>query len=532
MTAPRVAAGGLAGAAVLIAVVTVASRLTGFARSLVLAAAVGPNELGSAYTSANVVPNVLFEVAAGGALAGAVVPLLAAPLAQGIRRDVDHITSALLGWTLVVLVPLGGLMALLARPLAAFLVGGERDSILVAASFLRVFAVQVPLYGIAVVLFGVLQAHRRFAWPALAPLVNNLVVIGVLVVFGHMVPGPKDDPAAVASSALDLLAWGTTAGVAALAACVVVPAWRTGLRVRPTLRFGGVGARARVLMLAGLGAVVAQQLTVLVTVLVSNRWGGSGTFLIWQFLQQVYLLPYAVLAFPLITAAFPRLAERVAADDGPGFARLASGTTRGVALVSVAGAAVLVAAAPAVESVYAAIADGPVQGAGAGLAWMAPGLIGFAVSFHLSRTLYALHRGRSAGIAVGSGWAAVGLLALLSAAVLVGAVQDQARTLSVVGAATTAGMTLGALVAVAALRRAAGAEALVGLARTAGVSLAGGALGAWLGRVVAAHVLGAGGVLPGVLAAIAGGLVAVGVLAVGVLLADRGALAGLRSVRG
>lgn len=533
MTAPRIAAGGLAGAAVLIAGATVASRLAGFVRSLVLASAVGPNALGSAYTSANVVPNVLFEVAAGGALAGAVVPLLAAPLAKGIRSDVDRITSALLTWALVVLVPLAAVMAAAAGPLAEFLTQGSDDAtVAVTASFLRVFAIQVPLYGIAVVLFGVLQAHHRFAWPALAPLVNNVVVIGVLVAFGRVVTGAKDDPGEIASSALALLAWGTTAGVAALAACVVVPALRTGLRVRPTLSFGGVGGNARTLMLAGLGAVVAQQVTVLVTVLVSNRWGDDGTFLIWQFLQQVYLLPYAVLAFPLVTAAFPRLAERVAQDDAPGFARLSAATTRVVSVVAVGGACVLVAAARGVEAVYAVIADGSVRGTADGLAWMAPGLVGFVMSFHLSRALYALHRGRSAGTALGVGWAAAGVLALVAAFAVLGSGTDQSVTLSVLGAATTAGMTLGALVAVVALRRAAGGHSTQGLARTVVVAVLAGGVGAWLGRLVADLALGDGGVVHGVLAAVAGAAVALAVLAAGVLLADRGVVSAARAMRG
>ena len=80
--------------------------------------------VGAVFNSANPLPNVLFEVAAGGALAGAVVPVLAGPLSRaactsdGTRRPrtSTRIASALLGWTLVVLVPLAGLMALAGAP--------------------------------------------------------------------------------------------------------------------------------------------------------------------------------------------------------------------------------------------------------------------------------------------------------------------------------------------------------------------------------------------------------------------------------
>src|SRR5450756_2523858 len=112
---------------------------------------------------------VLFEVAAGGALASAVVPLLALPLARSMRKDVDRTASAMLGWALAVLVPLAVVVAVLARPLVGvFMPGATVAELGVAASFLAMFAVQIPLYGAGLVLTGVLQAHRRFLAAALA----------------------------------------------------------------------------------------------------------------------------------------------------------------------------------------------------------------------------------------------------------------------------------------------------------------------------------------------------------------------------
>ena len=54
---------------------------------------------------------------------------------------------------------------------------------------LRVFAMQLPLYGVGVVLTGVLHAHRRFTWPVLAPLLSSLTVIGAYAAFAA-VEGP------------------------------------------------------------------------------------------------------------------------------------------------------------------------------------------------------------------------------------------------------------------------------------------------------------------------------------------------------
>jgi len=60
---------GLAGAAVLIAVVTAVSRVVGFGRVLVFSKTVGDTCLGDVYNTANLLPNVAFEIVAGGALA-------------------------------------------------------------------------------------------------------------------------------------------------------------------------------------------------------------------------------------------------------------------------------------------------------------------------------------------------------------------------------------------------------------------------------------------------------------------------------
>ncbi len=400
--AARRAVAGLAGAAALIAVVTVVSRVLGFGRWLVQSGTVGYGTVGTAYTSANTLPNVLFEVAAGGALAGALIPVLAGPLARGLRADVDRIASAMLGWALAVLVPLAALLALLAGPVATLLVGdatrgAEQDLV---RWFVLVFAVQVPLYGVGVVLVGVLQAHHRFLWPALAPVFSSLVVIGAYLAYGALAGGEVDDPARVPDAALAWLGWGTTAGVAAMSLPLLLPLRRTGVRLRPTLRFPpGVAGRARSLAFAGVGALVAQQAAVVAVLLLANRSGGTGVFPVFQYTQAVYLLPYAVLAVPLATSTFPRLASRAATGDLAGYARLAAVTTRAVLVVAAVGAAALAATAPAVGELFRAIGRGDpglTLAMGPALTWMAPGLLGFALLFHLSRALYSLERGRAA----------------------------------------------------------------------------------------------------------------------------------------
>ena len=188
--------GGLAGAAAMIAVVTALSRVLGFVRYLVGAATVGMGTVADAYNSANVLPNVLFEVAAGGALAGALVPLLAGPVLRRDPAEVDRIVGAALGWTLLVLTPLGLALAAAAGPIATLLAGGRAGgSVEAVRFFVVVFAVQVPLYGLTVLLYAVLQAHRRFFWPAFAPVLSSLGGVAPVVGDGRQPHRQRAGPA-------------------------------------------------------------------------------------------------------------------------------------------------------------------------------------------------------------------------------------------------------------------------------------------------------------------------------------------------
>ncbi len=522
---------GIAAGAGVIAAITLVSRVAGFGRWLVYSDSVGAQCVGNAYLVANQLPNVLFEVVAGGALAGAVVPLLAGPLARDDRAVADRTASALLTWTLMVLTPLAVLLALLAGPITGLLVntgtcaGGER----LAAQMLVVFAPQVVLYGLGIVLVGVLQAHHRFAWPALGPLLSTLVVIGAYLAFSATVGPYRDDAEALPASAQAWLAWGTTAGVVAMTVPLLLPVWRTGTRLRPTLRFPpGVAARAAGLAGAGVVTLLAQQASVVAVVYLSGR-GVTSTLTVYQYTQAVYLLPYAVLVVPLATSAFPRLATSAATGDTQGFAATAARTTRAVVLVAAGGAALLVAVATPVGGFFAHLDSGDVSAMGAAVVAMAPGLVGFALIAHVGRALYALERGRLAAVATAGGWVAV--VVAMTVLALAAAPPHQAVALA---AGSSVGMGVAGVALLVALRRVTGPVALRGLGRTAlgsgTASLVAAGAGWWVGKALtdAWGSAALGTVAAGVVAASA----TLVVLAGGVAVLDRPTVAAARQLRG
>lgn len=442
---------------------TLASRLLGFLRWVVQAATVGSGAMAGAYSSANQIPNVFYEVVVGGALAGTVVPLLAGAIAHGQREKVRETASGLLGLTLAVLVPLALLMALFAEPLAQLLVtsdtrmGADKAAITywggshqLVVAFLRMFALQIPLYGLGVVLTGVLQAYNRFTWPALAPIFSSLVVMLTYGIYGLLI-----DAGHYAQAVL-VLGWGTTAGVAALSLPLLWPVHRLGLGLRARLRLpAGTFTQLRSLAGAGIAALIAQQISVLTVVAVARRYGSAGTIAIYQYTQAIYVLPYAVLAVPLATVVYPQLAARLASKHVSRETKdLIANSTALVTLAACVGAGALMLGAPVAQQVFGLITT--VDYMGAALVAFAPGLVGYALIYQLTRVLYVLDAARSAALATCLGW-----LVVAGASWMFSANAKGAAVLVYLGAASSAGMSLAGVALALVLARRVGVRALV-----------------------------------------------------------------------
>ncbi|GAA2001093.1 murein biosynthesis integral membrane protein MurJ [Catenulispora subtropica] len=475
---PRPTASTLAGAAILIAVATVASRVVGFGRWLVFSHTVGAGSLADAYNSANQLPNIVFEITAGGALAGVAVPLLAGPLTGGgegpaDRERASRIVSALLTWTLAALLPLSASGIALAGPIGHILGSGHGAGYPEQISrFLVFFLPQIPLYGAAVVLGATLQADRRFLAPALAPLLSSLVVIASYTVFAVLDRGRGAHLADLRYAPELVLALGTSAGVLILVLSLLPAVRRAKLTLHPTFRFpDGVARRARSLGVAGVATLVAQQFAVLTIVLLANAGHAStGTLTVFNLVWAVYSLPYAVLAVPVATSAFTDLSAKWAAADRAGYARGVAVTTQAVLIFSAAGASVLAAAAWPTARLFLTARHGSGGGVtvammGQGLAAFAPGLIGYGLLAHLSRALYAAGRGRAAATSVCAGWLTVLVADLALVTLLPG--QDAVVAL---GLGNALGMSVAGAALLTPVRRAAGRDALAGVGRAAAVA--------------------------------------------------------------
>ncbi|MFC3495619.1 murein biosynthesis integral membrane protein MurJ [Glycomyces rhizosphaerae] len=460
-------------AASVIGAITVASRLAGFGRTMVFTWAIGLGTLGTAYQTANSIPNIIFELVAGGALAALVIPLLAAPLARNDPKQVSHISSALMTWALTILIPAGLIVAFFARPIIVLLMpdnavddpAAREATIDAATEMLVLFAPQIPLYGVAVVLTGILQSHRRFAWPALAPLLSSVVMAGVYVVYG-VISGRQADVENLGQNGIVFLALGTTCGVAVLAGCLIFPLRGLGLRLRPAWRLDThVASGLKSLAIAGAITVGAQQLCQALLLRLAND-AGTGPAAIFTVSQTFFLLPWAVLAVPLATAAYPVLAEAFSLGEHERYQRRLSQTGRAILLLSGLGVAALAGLAEPIGTVLASVsADSglstqpQLQATLTGLAF---GLFGYSVFAIYSRGLYAIGRNKYAAGATSIGWAAGAVAAIVLSEAM--PVEDRTLALAI---SWSAGMTVIGLALTAAIARHTGAASLRGIPRAA-----------------------------------------------------------------
>ena len=271
----------------------------GLVRTLVFSQSVGASCLGAAYVTANQVPNLIYELVLGGALSSAMVPVLARSAERAAsdpaeKARIGQISSALLTWSVLILVPLTLIIAAAAGPIASLLTPANAnancahaDVVAATGSMLVVFAPQAVLYGLSVVFCGLLMAYRRFTGPTLAPAISSLVLIAAYLAF---VPLSKGLPLARLPLTAELvLSVGTTLGIAALVLVVLVPTLRLRLRFRPALRFPpGVARRTSGLAIVGVVELVAIDMATLVAIALANGRGLTGAIVIFNYAAQVF----------------------------------------------------------------------------------------------------------------------------------------------------------------------------------------------------------------------------------------------------
>jgi len=498
--------GGIARGAALIASLTVLSRLLGLVRTLVFSQSIGAGCLGTAYLTAYQVPNLIAELALGGALTCAMVPVLTR-LAERAAYDpadkerLGQILSALLTWAVVIMLPITLIIVGVAGPIASLLNPANAnahcahaDMVHTTTSMIEVFAPQVLLYGLSVVLIGLLQAFRRFAGPALAPVIVNLVLISSYIVFAILDKGSSFARTPVAAELV--LSICTTVSIATLVLVVAVPTRRLRLKIRPCLRLPTeIARRAGGLVIVGVIEFLATDLSSVVIIELANGRGETGALVLFNYAWLVCSAVFAVLATSIVTSTFPVLSAR----DGGVFDRTCAGSTRAVLLMSWLGSAMIAAVAVPAAHVLAR-QPGQVPELIQGFALFAPGIAAMAVIANISRVMLAVGRLRVAAVALGGSW-----MMVIAADVLLAEFAPAHLVVAALALGNTIGQTVVAVPLVLVTRRIRGEAAVRGVGRTALAGLTAGAVAAVVGLAITLAAPATGKLLAAGVAVVAAG---------------------------
>ncbi|MFB0625793.1 murein biosynthesis integral membrane protein MurJ [Streptomyces sp. AB3(2024)] len=327
-TKPAGRASSLLKSSALMAAGTIVSRITGFARTLVIAGAIGVSALNDSYQVANTLPTMIYVLVGGGALNAVFIP----QLVRAMKNDDDGGEAYANRLLTLVVVLLGAVttVCVLAAPLFIGMmsqkIADDPQRLDVAVAFAHYCLPTMFFMGVHVVLGQILNARGRFGAMMWTPVLNNIIVIATFGAFiwafgGSTITGVSEKT--ITPEGVRLLGIGTLLGLV-VQSLAMLPYLRDA-GFKPRLRFDwrghGLGKAAGLakwtffFVLANqLGLVVVTQLgTWAGDVAFSQGHGGTGitaynyALLLWQ-------MPQAIITVSVMTAVLPRISR--SAHDG------------------------------------------------------------------------------------------------------------------------------------------------------------------------------------------------------------------------
>jgi len=290
------------------------SKFTGVLDDFIVARVFGAGRELDAYYAAFGLPDLLFTLIAGGALAAAFIPVFTGYLTSGNREGAWKLASLVINLAFIVTLAVALLATLIAPWLVCRLIapGFAPEQQLLTASLMRLILISTAIFSVSGIVMSALQANQHFFLPALAPVMYNLGIIGGAIFLTR--PFTLNIPQGTQIHVQPVLAldvYGLAVGVvigAAMHLAVQLPGLlRFGARWSPHFSLTDAGLR-RVLVLLGpriLGLGVVQLTAVITTSLASRLEAGSVTNLAfaWRLMQ----IPETIIATAIGTAVFPTL---------------------------------------------------------------------------------------------------------------------------------------------------------------------------------------------------------------------------------
>lgn len=322
---PTLAAPTAARDSATVAVWTLVSRATGFLRVVVIGAFLGPTFLANTIVATNTVPNLLYSLIAGQALALVVVPATV----RAVENQGLNSATAFLGRVGGFLITASGVLAALlslASPLVAWLLTGGISHLpgrtrgeYVAITLVLLVIPQIMLYAVAALGAAAQQARGRFAIAAAAPAVENVVLMAA-VACGGLIWGTGVEVDQAPTGLVVTIGVGSTLAVALHAGLQAFGAARAGLPIRPNLRWRSDSQAVEIArrLLGSVWVPAAPGLATFARLAVAATVPGG--IIVIQTAFAVYQVPTALGARAVSTAVLARMSAATHRDDELAFA--------------------------------------------------------------------------------------------------------------------------------------------------------------------------------------------------------------------
>ena len=383
----------------IMAVGTIFSRITGLGRNLLLVAALGTAIIGDTFQVANTIPTVVYILVAGGALNAVFVPQIVREMKKpdGGNAFVSQLATATFT-ILAIATAIGVLAAPLVVRLYAAKFGGSglETEFELTVLFTRYCLPQILFLGLFTLFGQIANARGSFGPMMWAPILNNLVVIGVLIGFIAIAPNAQDG--VISTSAKTLLGLGTTFGAFVQAAILIPVIVKSGVRLRPNFHWSSLGKSAHLakwtmifVLINQAGFIVIVNLATAASVRAKESGIDVGVgFTPYQNAHFIFLLPHSIIAVSLVTALLPRI-SRLAADTQISNVRdeIQQTLLNLYSLIIPAAFAMLFLGQPIAHLIFAGSNSADASQIGMILSGFALGLIPFCSSYVMLRGFYA-----------------------------------------------------------------------------------------------------------------------------------------------
>lgn len=341
------------------AIGTLASRILGFLKGIVLAIAIVGTPVANIFEGSNYLPNLIFVMLAGGVFNAVLIPQIA-KASKDPDRGTEFI-SRLLTVGILGLLGLTAVVMMLVVPIMGLTMSFTGKNMELAITFGLFLLPQIFFYGLYSLLGQVLNAHNAFKAYAWAPVINNVVAIVGLLVFIAVAGSAAASPHTVENWTMGqtwMLAGTATLGIVVQAAVLIIPVHRLGLNLRPKfgLKGTGLGSTAKIASWT-MGTMIIGNLFFLVILRIATipdggdsdaapKSGIPGMFVLSR-ATELYIMPHSIIALSIATVMFTAMAHAAARNDISGVRSSLSTALRTTGIATVfAGIALVVLSGP------------------------------------------------------------------------------------------------------------------------------------------------------------------------------------------